>query len=58
MSIDNFSISGDTVRIGRTHWAASICRCGDPQCDGWSLEPLLPASMTPDRPAQGLGAAR
>ncbi|AOH83968.1 hypothetical protein AWL63_08305 [Sphingomonas panacis] len=45
MSIDNFSISGNTVRIGRTHWAASICRCGDPACDGWALEPLVPPSF-------------
>jgi hypothetical protein len=43
MSIDNFSVSGSTVRIGRTRWAAVVCRCGDPACDGWSLEPLAVA---------------
>lgn len=41
MSIDNFSVSGSVVRIGRTRWAAAVCRCGDPACDGWSLEPLV-----------------
>jgi hypothetical protein len=45
MSIDNFSIAGSTVRIGRTHWSASVCRCGDPACDGWSLEPLPAAPI-------------
>jgi len=57
MSIDNFSISGDVVRIGRTHWAASICRCGDPACDGWSLEPLVPASLNVVQRRQGLDSA-
>jgi len=45
MSIDNFAISGSTVRIGRTHWSASVCRCGGAKCDGWSFEPLLAASL-------------
>lgn len=58
MSIDNFSISGDTVRIGRTHWAASICRCGDPACDGWSLEPLLSASLNGVQRRQRFDGAR
>lgn len=57
MSIDNFSISGDTVRIGHTHWAASICHCGDPACDGWSLEPLF-VPLTAQQRAMGRDSAR
>jgi hypothetical protein len=40
LSLDNFTIAADHVRVGTSRWTARRCACGDSKCDGWELEPL------------------